>query len=127
MSTPRDRIIALEHDFWKAVQAKDGSATAALSGDTALVTGVRGVMAIARDKMGGMTETDGWTLDSYDLQGFEVVFPTDDVAITAYEVRQKITANGETREFRAADSSTWVNGPDGWTCHAHSETPLDAE
>jgi hypothetical protein len=26
--------------------------------------------------------------------------------------------------LRAADSSTWIRGPEGWQCHAHSETFL---
>lgn len=32
--------------------------------------------------------------------------------------------DGSTKEFRAANSSTWVQGPQGWECHAHSETIL---
>ena len=27
-------------------------------------------------------------------------------------------------DMRAADSSTWIRGPNGWECHAHSETVL---
>ena len=34
--------------------------------------------------------------------------------------------NGKPAEMRAADSSTWVRGPKGWECHAHSETLLVA-
>jgi hypothetical protein len=46
------------------------------------------------------------------------------VAIIAYTVRQKVTMDGVTQDLRAADSSTWLRGAQGWECHAHSETFL---
>lgn len=38
------------------MRAKDGNRTAELSADPALVTGMQGVMSIAKSKMGQMTE-----------------------------------------------------------------------
>jgi hypothetical protein len=32
--------------------------------------------------------------------------------------------DGKKREFKAADSSTWIRGTHGWECHSHSETIL---
>jgi hypothetical protein len=109
-----NEIIALERSYWEAMKKKDGRRTAELSGETSLVTGSRGVMSIARSEMGKMTEEGDWTLDDY---AFEDV-------IIAYKVRQKVTMKGEAKSFEAADSSTWVRGPGGWECHAHSETIL---
>ncbi len=74
--------------------------------------------------MGKMTEDGDWTLDSYDFEDIEVVTPAPDVAIIAYTVKQKVTMKGKAQELRAADSSTWIRGPKGWECHAHSETFL---
>ena len=120
----RDEVIALEKSYWDAMKAKDGGKTAKLSGQTSLVTGARGVMSIARDKMGKMTEEGDWSLESYSFDDVEVSTPAPDVAIIAYTVRQKVRMNGKTQEMRAADSSTWIRDADGWACHAHSETFL---
>jgi len=120
----KDEIIALEKEYWDAMKRKDGARTAQLSGKTALTTSARGVTAIAKDKMGKMTEEGSWTLEAYDFEDVEVVTPADDVAIIAYTVNQKVTMDGKPQDLRAADISTWVRGANGWECHAHSETFL---
>lgn len=122
----RGEILALETAYWEAMKAKDGKASSALSGDTSLVTGARGVMRIPRAKMGAMAEAGDWTLESYAFDDIEISVPAPDVAIIAYTVTQKVTLKGEPRQMRAADSSTWVKGPEGWRCCAHSETFLQA-
>jgi hypothetical protein len=121
----KNEIVALETSYWDAMKRKDGNRTAELSGATSLVTGARGVMTIAKDKMGEMTEAGDWTLESYAFDDVEVSVPSPDVAIIAYTVRQKVTLEGKPQELRAADSSTWVRGANGWECHAHSETFLE--
>jgi hypothetical protein len=119
-----DEILSLEKRYWDAMKRKDGSQTAELSANPALVTGARGVMSIPKAKMGSMTEEGNWTLESYDFQDVQVVAPAPNVAIIAYTVKQKVTMDGKPQEFRAADCSTWVRGGNGWECHAHSETIL---
>jgi ketosteroid isomerase-like protein len=121
----RKKIIALEKSYWDAVRAKDGKKTAELSGDDALVTGARGVMKIAKDKMGKMTEEGDWKLHSYEFDDVQVASPAPNIAIIAYTVRQEMTMGGKKAELRAADSSTWVKGHNGWECYAHSETLLN--
>jgi len=123
----KEEIVALEKSYWDALTKKDGRRTAQLSGKTALVTGSRGVTSISKDKMAKMTEEGNWTLDSYTFEDVEVVMPTPDVAIVAYTVRQKVTMDGKQQDLRAADSSTWVRGMDGWECHAHSECFLKSD
>ncbi|WP_374653871.1 nuclear transport factor 2 family protein [Phenylobacterium sp.] len=120
-----EEIIALEKSYWEAIKAKDGDRTAALSGANSLVTGARGVMSIAKDRMGKMTEEGDWALHSYEFDDVQVATPAPNVAIIAYTVRQNVTMGGKSSELRAADSSTWVRGEGGWECHAHSETFLD--
>lgn len=117
-------IIALETSYWDAMKSKDGARSAELSGSITLVTGAQGVTSIAKAKMGKMTEDGDWTLKSYKLDDIEVATPTADVAIIVYTVTQNVTMKGKSQELRAADSSTWVRGADGWECHAHSETFL---
>ena len=121
----KDEIIGLEKSYWDAMKQKDGAKTAELSAKTSLVTGPKGVMSIPKSKMGAMTEEGKWTLESYAFSDVQVSTPTPDVAIIAYKVKQKVTMDGKTQDMQAADSSTWVRGPDGWECHAHSETMLN--
>ena len=123
----KDEIIALEKEYWDAMKRKDGKRTAQLSGKTALTTGARGVTSISKAKMGEMTESGDWSLDSYDFSDVEVINPTDNVAIIAYKVKQNVTMDGKTQQLHAADSSTWIRGADGWECHAHSETFLQEQ
>jgi len=123
----KEEIIDLEKSYWDAMKQKDGKPTSQLSADNAIVTGARGVMSIPKAKMGKMTEEGNWTLDSYKFSDIEVATPTPDIAIIAYTVEQKGTMDGKASNMRAADSSTWIRGPQGWECHAHSETFLDGK
>jgi hypothetical protein len=120
----KDDVVALEKSYWEAMKSKDGARTAELSGKTTLVTGAQGVTSIAKARMGKMTEEGDWTLESYKLDDVHVATPTPDVAIIAYTVTQNVTMKGKPHRMRAADSSTWIRGSDGWECHAHSETIL---
>lgn len=120
----KDEIIALEKDYWDAMKRKDGARTAQLSGKLSLTTSAHGVTPIPKAKMGEMTEEGKWTLESYDFDDIEVITPAPDVAIIAYKVTQHVTMNGKKQTMRAADTSTWIRGADGWECHAHSEAML---
>lgn len=120
----KDEIIALEKSYWDAMKKKDGNRTAELSAKSSLVTGARGVTRIPKEKMGKMTEEGSWTLESYAFEDIEVSTPSPDVALIAYTVRQDVTMDGKSDSLRAADSSVWIRGTNGWECHAHSETFL---
>lgn len=120
----KDDIIKLERSYWDAMKRKDGAKASELSGDPAITSGANGVMRIPKTKMGQLTEEGKWTLESYAFDDIEVSTPAPDVAIIAYTVKQDVTMDGKPQSFRAADSSTWIRGPKGWECHAHSETIL---
>ncbi|MDB5555645.1 MAG: nuclear transport factor 2 family protein [Rhizobium sp.] len=120
-----DEIVALEKSYWDAMKSKDGKKTSALSGKSALVTGAQGVMRIGKEKMAEMTEEGKWTLESYAFDNVEVSTPSPDVALIAYTVSQNVTMDGKAKKMRAADSSVWIRGSNGWECHAHSETVLN--
>ena len=53
------------------------------------------------------------------LENPETCTSAPNVAIIA---AQRVTIGGTTAERRSA--ATWVRGPNGWKCHADSETPL---
>ena len=121
----QEEIVALEKEYWNAIKRKDGKRTSQLSGKVALTTSARGVTTIPKEKMGEMTEEGNWTLESYEFDDVEVVTPAKDVAIIAYTVKQNMMMDGKKQELRAADTSTWIRGSEGWECHAHSETFLE--
>ena len=121
----KKEIVALETSYWEAMKLKDGARTSKLSGKISLVTGAQGVMSIAKKEMGKMTEEGKWTLESYAFDDIALTTPTPHVAIIVYTVKQMVTMDGKSQNLRAADSSTWIRGSDGWECHAHSETFLN--
>jgi ketosteroid isomerase-like protein len=120
----KDEILALETAYWNALCKKDGTTAARLSSDSAIVTGKHGLTTLSKEKMKSLTEEGKWTLNSFEFQDVAFLAPTPDVAILAYTVTQNVTMDGKTQTLRAADSSTWVRGPDGWNCCAHSEAFL---
>lgn len=120
----KDEVIDLERSFWDAIQQKDGRRARELVGETSLVVGSNGVMSVSKDKMSEMALAGDWTLESYRFEDVEVTVPAVDVAIIAYTVAEKVTIKAKSQHLRAADSSTWVRGGNGWECHAHSETLL---
>lgn len=120
----RDEIVALETEYWDAMKRKDGQGTSRLSAETALTISARGVSKIPKARMGKMTEEGDWELHSYAFDDVEVVTPAPDVAIIAYTVNQRVTMKGKTQDVKAAESSTWIRGANGWECHAHSESFL---
>lgn len=120
----KEEVVDLEKSYWDALKSKDGQRTARLSAKSSLVTGARGVARIDKEKMTKMTEEGNWTLESYAFDDIEVSTPSRDVALIAYTVRQDVTMDGKPDSLRAADSSVWIRGTNGWECHAHSETFL---
>jgi hypothetical protein len=121
----KEGILALETAYWNALCKKDGVATARLAADPSVVSGKQGVMTVSRQKMKSLTEDGNWTLDSYRFDDVTFLSPAPDIAILAYTVTQTVTMNGKTETLRAADTSTWTRGPEGWTCCAHSEAFLE--
>lgn len=121
----KDEILALETAYWDALRRKDGAAASRLSAESTIVSGKQGIMTITRQKMKALTEESKWVLNSYEFGEVSFLSPAPDVAILAYTVTQTVTMDGQARMLRAADTSTWIRGHDGWTCCAHSEAFLD--
>jgi len=121
----KDDILALETAYWDALCRKDGDAASRLSADPSVVTGKQGLATISRQKMKSLCDDAKWTLDDYTFEEVTFLSPAPDVAILAYTVTQTVTMDGRTETRRAADSSTWIRSPEGWTCCAHSEAFLD--
>ena len=118
-------ILDLETRFWQSMVDKDAKAAKAMIADECLITGPMGAMKIDPAKYEKMTEEGQWTLDSFELSDSEVIFPSDDVAVVAYKVRQKGQMKDKPMDMHCADSSTWVRDGDAWKCALHNETALE--
>jgi len=123
-TTREQEIIDLETRFWSAIRDGDASAASSMVDDTCIVTGAQGNGAIDRAMFAKMMEAPDWTLHEFSFEKENVTFPTDDVAIIAYTVTEKLTVEGKPLTLRAADASTWVKREGQWHCALHTESVL---
>jgi ketosteroid isomerase-like protein len=116
----------LEHErrFWNAMRAKDGEAASQMTHDNCIVVGAQGVSAISPDTMGRLTREGDWELERYtfDESTAQVQFLSDDIALVAYQVKEKLTVDGKPVNLEANDSSVWVRKNGEWLCAMHTES-----
>lgn len=118
----KQTLVGLEQKFWRALQDGDVDAALELTADPCIVTGAQGVARIDKATFADMMKKARWTIDEFEISDAEVQEVSDDVAIIAYKVREKVKVDGEELEFEAADASTWVRKKDGWLCALHTES-----
>jgi len=124
--TRTQELIELEHAFWNAMKLRDGKAAGKLTDQTALVVGPQGVGEIDREKMTEMVDTAKWKLERFEMdpKKLKVKMISDDVALVAYEVTERVVLpGGEEKRLTAYDSSVWVRKLGRWVCAMHTETP----
>ena len=116
-----EELLALEKQYWNALKKKDVNAALRLTADPCILTGPQGVSQIGHQALAQMMEAASWNLDHFELTNPQVKLLSDDVAIIAYTVKEKLTVDGEPVELEAADASTWVWSNDRWLCALHTE------
>jgi ketosteroid isomerase-like protein len=116
----------LEHErrFWNAMRAKDGEAATQMTHENCIIVGAQGVSAITPDTMGRLTREGDWELErfTFDESSAQVQFLNEDVALVAYQVREKLTVDGKPVNLEANDSSVWVRKGGEWLCAMHTES-----
>lgn len=125
MQENKQTIIDLETRFWQSMVDKDARLAKTMIADDCLITGPMGAMRIDPDKYEAMTEDGKWTLDSFKFSDLNVIFPSNDTAIVAYNVHQKGEMGGKAMDLRCVDSTTWVRDGQRWKCALHTETMLE--
>ena len=125
MTGNKQQIIDLETRFWQSMKDKDVATAKSLIAQEGLVTGPMGTMTINPEKYAQMTRDGQWTLENFEMKNVEVVQPTPDSAIIAYEVHQTGDMKGQKMDLRCADSSVWVKEGSDWKCALHTETILE--
>jgi len=117
-------VLDLEKRFWDAMKQKDGRSAARMTDDGCIVVGAQGVSAIDSKTMEKLTVEGDWQLQQYafDEKNAQVRFISDDVAIVAYKVNERVVVDGKTMPIDANDSSVWVRRNGEWLCALHTES-----
>jgi ketosteroid isomerase-like protein len=127
MNTREKTVVELEQRFWRSLVEEDADTAVSLLTEPALMVSPMGVMKFDHDRYRQMATQGSMTVQDYQLRDMEVVFPSDDVAVLTYKVRQTLATRGKpgvvTQEM--ADSSTWVRHDGSWLCAVHTETPME--
>src|SRR4029079_12193249 len=92
--------------------------------DHCIVVGAQGVSQIDRKTMAKLTAEGKWELQQYnfDAKNTRVRFITDDIAIVAYKVNERVVVDGKTLPIEANDSSVWIRRDGEWLCALHTES-----
>ena len=118
----KSEIERLERAFWQSMIDGEPQVATTLLTEPALMVASHGVNKFDHAAYEKMAKDDTYRLTDYAISDFDVVFPTDDVAVATYAVRQSMDMNGKAVTEDVFDSSTWVRLDAGWRCVAHTET-----
>ena len=117
-------LLENERRFWNAMRDKDGEAASEMTADNCIVVGAQGVSAIDPKTMAQLTKEGEWELERYtfDESTAQVQFLSDDVALVAYNVKEKLKVDGKPLNLDANDASVWVRKNGEWLCAMHTES-----
>ena len=124
MTANHTELLSLERRFWDAMKTKDANVAASMTDDQCIVVGAHGVSSIDQQTMGKLTTEGKWTLEQYafDEQNAQVRYLTDDIAIVAYKVNERVALEGKSLPIEANDASVWVRRDGEWRCALHTES-----
>ena len=118
----QDELLALERKYWQAMQDKDVETALSMTHDPCVVAGPQGTSTVDKASFEKMMKGAKWTLHEFDIHDAQVQQLSDDVAIVAYKVRERLTVDDKPVELEAADASTWVRKGGRWLCALHTES-----
>jgi hypothetical protein len=121
----KSEIERLERAFWQSMVDGEPAVATGLLTEPALMVASHGVNKFDHAAYEKMARDDSFRLVDYEITGFDVVFPTDDVAVAAYAVKQAMEMKGQPVTEDVFDTSTWVRTDGRWRCVAHTESRRD--
>jgi hypothetical protein len=126
MKTHNEELFELEERFWQSLVDEDADTATSLLTEPALMVSPMGVMKFDHDRYREMAENGSMVLENYKLSDMDVTFPSDDVAVITYKVKQTLGTRGKPEKTtqEMADSSVWVRSNGSWLCAMHTETPV---
>ncbi len=122
MPTNDHDIAAVERQFWTAMQSKNAHDAETLTDEDSIIVGAQGISKIGSKQMGKMTREGKWELTHFDFSNMQTRFLTDDIAIVAYTVSERVVVDGKEMPVVANDASVWVRRAGQWRCALHTES-----
>ena len=122
---PTKDLIDLEKRFWQSMVDQDSDAALQLLDEPALMVSAQGAMQFDHATYRKMADQGSMIVKSFELSDVKVAFPTDELAILTYSVKQETVSRkgGHPKTQRMMDSSTWVRRGGDWRCVMHTEAP----
>ncbi len=116
-------LLELERQYWQAIKDKDADAAVQLTDDPCIVAGAQGIARIDRRQLAAMMRAARYTLEDFEVKDdAQVRLLSDDVAVLAYQVRERLNVGGRPVTLEASDASTWVRRDGKWLCAMHTES-----
>lgn len=116
-------LLGLENRYWQAMKDGDVDTMLELSDDPCIVAGASGVSSFDKKSFTKMLKAEqNYKLQEFSISGAQAKSLTDDTAVIAYKVKEKLIVDGKPLEFEAADASTWVRKEGKWVCSLHTES-----
>jgi hypothetical protein len=122
MNTRAKEIQGLEVAFWQSMVDGEANVATQMLTEPALMVSSHGLNKFDHAAYEKMAANDSYRLTDFEFSDFDVLFPTEDVAVASYLVRQSMEAKGKAITEEVYDSSTWVRMDGDWKCVAHTES-----
>ena len=123
-TTIEQEMLELENQYWKAIKDSDVAAAQRATDDPCIVAGASGAATIDSTTFAQMMGGANWKVNGFEISGIQVRELSPDVRITAYQVHEDLTVDGEPVRMDAADTSVWVKRSGDWKCAMHTESLL---
>lgn len=121
-ANPRAEIETLERKFWQSIVDGQPDVATGMLHEPALMVSSNGANKFDHAGYTRMANDGRYKLIDYALSDFDVVAPSEDVAVATYRAHQVMEAQGKRVEQDVFDSSTWVRTGEGWRCVMHTES-----
>ena len=128
MQTAGNDLIALEKKFWQSMVDEDTDTALSMLDEPALMVSSHGAMQFDHAAYRRMAEQGAMVIKSFELSDMNVLFPSADMAVLTYRVKQAMAQRGKSDEMKQdmADSWVWARKDGRWRCVMHTDTPVDS-
>lgn len=124
MTKQQNEIEGLEKAFWDSMIAGKPAVATKMLTEPAVMVGEHGVTKFDHAAYTKMANDDQYKLVDYTISEMDVIFPRNDVAVTTYQVDQRMEMQGKPLQMNMYDTSTWLKIGGDWRCVMHTESPV---
>src|SRR5205823_13937545 len=99
-----NELVDLERRYWTAMKEKDVDGAVRMTDEPCIVTGAQGVGRVSHEEFRTLMVNAKWTLHDFEMENMQARMISDDVAVVAYKVKEKLTVEGKPLTLVASDS-----------------------